>query len=142
MSNNLYNSKTIYKRKLHNTKKYVIKKNFPIKRTFRIIIMSVEEDSSNTNKSKKSWVWQYFNEETKEIKKGEESINALVMICQVKEDSLSEICGTEYIRKGSSTGNAISHLRAKHNITQLGNVSIIKYYMIILYFLLIYNLYS
>jgi len=81
MSNNLYNSKTIYKRKLHNTKKYVIKKNFPIKHTFRIIIMSVEENSSNTNKSKKSWVWQYFNEKTKKIKKGEESINVLVMIC-------------------------------------------------------------
>jgi hypothetical protein len=88
--------------------------------------MSVEIDSSNVDKPKKqtSWVWQYFKEETKEITKGEEIIEILVMICQVKENSASSICGTEYIRRGSSTGNAISHLRTKHNIIQSGKVSI------------------
>ena len=85
-------------------------------------------DSSEVNKPKKltSQIWQYFKEETKEIKKGEEVVNVLVMICQVKENSSSNICGTEYIRKDSSTGNAISHLRAKHNITQSGRVSLMN----------------
>ena len=87
--------------------------------------MSVEEGSSKVNKPKKltSWIWQYFKEETKEIIK-EESVEVLVMICQVKENPLSNICGTEYKRIGSSTGNAISHLRSKHNIIQSGKVNI------------------
>jgi len=46
------------------------------------------------------------------------------MICQVKENPLLNICGTEYKRIGSSTGNAISHLRSKHDITQSRGVSI------------------
>ena len=83
----------------------------------------VEEDNFKNNKPKTSWIWQYFKEETKEITKGEESIKVLVMRCQVKENPSSNICGIEYIRKGSSTGNAISHLRARHNITQSGKVS-------------------
>lgn len=88
--------------------------------------MSAEETSS-ISKPKSSWIWQYFKVENKEIKKGEESVNVSVMICQVKKgSSSSEICGTEYIRKDSSTGNAISHLRAKHSITQPGKVSIIR----------------
>jgi hypothetical protein len=88
---------------------------------------SVEEDSSKDNKPRKltSWIWQYFKEETKEVRKGEESVNVLIMVCQVKEDLTSNICGTEYIRKDSSTGNAISHLRSKHNIIQSGKVNIL-----------------
>jgi hypothetical protein len=83
--------------------------------------MSTEEDKP---KKQISWIWQYFKEETKEIIKGEESFNILVMTCQVKEDPSSQhICGTEYTRKSASTGNAISHLRSKHNITQSGKVS-------------------
>lgn len=87
--------------------------------------MSVEENSTKDSKPKKqtSWIWQYFKEETKEVITGEESVRILVMICQVKENPSSNICGTEYKRKDSSTGNAISHLRAKHNITQSGKVS-------------------
>ncbi|CAB5337003.1 unnamed protein product [Rhizophagus irregularis] len=83
---------------------------------------SVEEDGSKENKPRKltSWIWQYFKEETNEVKKGEECVNVLVMVCQVKEGSSLAICGTEYVRKDSSTGNAISHLRAKHNIVQSG----------------------
>lgn len=104
--------------------------------------MSVEDNSKKTSsKSKKtSWVWQYFTEETREIVKetgdnnnndernnedesmGEKMGNYSVMICQVKETPLSNICGKVYIRKDSSTGNAISHLRATHNITQAGKV--------------------
>ncbi|GES78995.1 zinc finger BED domain-containing protein 4-like [Rhizophagus clarus] len=88
---------------------------------------SVEEDSSKNNKPKKltSWIWQYFKEETKEVRKGEECINVLFMVCQVKEDPSSDICDTEYARKDSSTGNAISHLRSKHNIVQSEKVNIL-----------------
>jgi hypothetical protein len=85
-------------------------------------IMSVEE--INKPKKQTSWIWQYFKEETREITKGEETVKVLVMICQVKENPLSNICGTEYKRKDSSTGNAISHLRSKYDITQSGGVSI------------------
>jgi BED zinc finger len=90
--------------------------------------MSVVEDSIEVSKPKKltSWIWQYFKEETKEIRKGEESVKVLVMVCQVKNDQSSNICGTEYARKDSSTGNAISHLRAKHSITQSGKVSLMN----------------
>ena len=84
--------------------------------------MSVEE--LNKPKKQTSWIWQYFKEETKEIIKGEETVKVLVMICQVKENPLLNICGTEYKRIGSSTGNAISHLRSKHDITQSREVSI------------------
>ncbi|CAB4431460.1 unnamed protein product [Rhizophagus irregularis] len=85
---------------------------------------SVEEDGSKENKPRKltSWIWQYFKEETKEVKKEEGCVNVLVMVCQVKEGSSLAICGTEYVRKDSSTGNAISHLRAKHNIVQSGKL--------------------
>jgi hypothetical protein len=86
--------------------------------------MSVEGDNSETKRPKTSWIWQHFKEETKEEQKGEEIIKTLVMICQVKEDLSSDICGTTYNRKDSSTGNAIAHLRAKHNITQSGKVNI------------------
>ena len=87
--------------------------------------MSVEENSTKDSKPKKqtSWIWQYFKEETKEVITGEESVRILVMIYQVKENPSSNICGTEYKRKDSSTGNAISHLRVKHNITQSEKVS-------------------
>ena len=97
----------------------------------------VEEDNFKNNKPKTSWIWQYFKEETKEITKGEESIKVLVMRCQVKENPSSNICGIEYIRKGSSTGNAISHLCARHNITQSGKVSMNQfalYYIIYAFF--------
>ena len=115
--------------------------------------MSVEEDNSKVKRAKTSWVWQYFNEETKEEQKGEEIVKTLVIVCQVKEDSLSNnICGVEYIQKGSSTGNAIAHLRSRHNITQSGKVNIYTnliyynnvlyyyYFPIILTFILIINL--
>ena len=83
----------------------------------------IEEGNSRNNRTKTSWIQQYFKEETKEIRKGEEIIKVVVMECQIKENLSSNICGTEYVRKGSSTGNAISHLRAKHNLTQSGKVS-------------------
>ena len=86
--------------------------------------MSIEVEEVNKPKKQTSWIWQYFKEETKEIIKGEETIKVLVMICQVKENSLSNICGTEYKWKDSSTENAISHLRSKHDITQSERVSI------------------
>ena len=114
--------------------------------------MSVEEDNSKVKRAKTSWVWQYFNEETKEEHKGEEIVKSLVMVCQIKEDPLLNICGVEYARKDSSTGNAIAHLRSRHNITQSGKVNIYTnliyynnvlyyyYFSIILTFILIINL--
>jgi hypothetical protein len=92
--------------------------------------MSTEKSNSEkATKTKKqtSWIWQYFKEITKEIIiEGEEEKKEvyLVMQCQVKETPSSPICGKEYIRKDSFTGNAISHLRLKHDITQIGKVSI------------------
>ncbi|GES82767.1 hypothetical protein GLOIN_2v1822610 [Rhizophagus clarus] len=85
---------------------------------------SVEEDSFKDNKPRKltSWIWQYFKEETKEVRKGEECINVLFMVCQVKEGLSLDICGTEYTRKNSSTGNAILYLCSKHNIVQSGKL--------------------
>lgn len=80
-----------------------------------------EEDS--THKRLTSWIWQYFKEGTREVKDGEEIINIPIMICQVEDGLSSKICNIEYVRKGSSTGNAISHLRIKHNITESGKVS-------------------
>lgn len=79
-----------------------------------------------------SWIWQYFKEITKEIILESEEGNEekketyLVIQCQVKENSSSAICGKEYNRKDGSTGNAISHLRFKHDITQTGKVSLKK----------------
>lgn len=90
--------------------------------------MSVEEDSSKKvykPKKQTSWIWQYFKEETKEIIiEGEETIKISIMKCYAKDNPSSRICGLEYIRKDSSTGNAIAHLRSKHNITQSGKVNI------------------
>ncbi|RIA90394.1 hypothetical protein C1645_876103 [Glomus cerebriforme] len=54
---------------------------------------------------------------------GKERKTYLVMQCQVRETSSSAICGKEYSRKDSSTGNAISHLRLKHNISQMEKLS-------------------
>src|ERR1700722_7177417 len=59
----------------------------------KVNIMSVEENSTKDSKPKKqtSWIWQYFKEETKEVITGEESVRILVMICQVKENPLSNM---------------------------------------------------
>jgi hypothetical protein len=110
---------------------------------FQSLKMSVEENTSkkiSRPRKQTSWVWQYFKEEIREIvtveeggegEVGEESEGSkketyLVMKCQVRETPESPICGVEYNRKDSSTGNAISHLRLKHDIIQEGKVSIIK----------------
>jgi hypothetical protein len=107
----------------------------------KINIMSVEENSSNISKPKKqtSWIWQYFKEEAREIKKGEESVNILIMKCQVKEHLSLNICGTEYVQKDLSTGNAISYLCAKHNIIQSGKVGLYAFYYIIYKFFFNFN---
>src|SRR2546421_7897262 len=97
---------------------FIFKKIFPLSILINFKIMSlVEKDSFKDNKPRKltSWIWQYFKEEIKEVRKGKEYVNVLVMVCQVKEGLSSDICGTEYVRKDLSTGNAISHLRAKYN---------------------------
>ncbi|CAG8741368.1 7274_t:CDS:2, partial [Racocetra fulgida] len=57
----------------------------------------------------------YNNEETEKV---------LVMVCQYKDTPTSPSCGTTYIRKDSSTGNAISHLRSKHDINFSNNETV------------------
>ncbi|RGB21479.1 hypothetical protein C1646_777915 [Rhizophagus diaphanus] len=89
--------------------------------------MSVDKVKIIKPKRQISWVWQYFKEVTKEIilesEEGEDDEERqketyLIMQCQVKETPSSAICGKEYIQKDAFTGNAISHLRLKHDITQ------------------------
>jgi BED zinc finger len=53
---------------------------------------------------KKSWVWEWF---------GSDETGA---ICQV-EITTGQICNKHY-KNGSSTGNLISHLANKHQITE------------------------
>lgn len=67
----------------------------------------------NTNKKKggsqkKSWVWEWFV-----IDNTDEDESA---VCQV-EIVIGQICGRRY-KHGSSTGNLISHLNNKHQITE------------------------
>ncbi|CAG8617909.1 7007_t:CDS:2, partial [Ambispora leptoticha] len=63
-----------------------------------------------------NWIWSYWEEVTKEIK----GTPCQVIICKVAENLDASPCGKTYIKGGGSTGNAINHLRNKHNITKNG----------------------
>ncbi|RIA80831.1 hypothetical protein C1645_837987 [Glomus cerebriforme] len=75
------------------------------------------------------WIWNYF--EQKEVKITEDIENTekdsknkrkvTVIICQYKETLTFLSYGTTYVRKDSSTSNAIAHLCSKYNITKLDN---------------------
>lgn len=69
-------------------------------------------------KPKTSWVWRFWEEKTQEFK-GEVR---QVIICKVIDNSEQIPCGKIYIKNKGSTGNAISHLRNKHDITKDGKV--------------------
>jgi hypothetical protein len=67
----------------------------------------VVQDNSKKKRGgsqKKSWVWNWFISDEKES------------ICQV-EIVTGQYCGRRY-KNGSSTGNLISHLNNKHQITE------------------------
>ena len=70
--------------------------------------VSSENDGSKKRRGgsqKKSWVWDWF------IKSGEMGVT-----CQV-ENAEGQLCGQCY-KNASSTGNLITHLNNKHQITE------------------------
>jgi len=79
--------------------------------------MTSQESVIGRSRAKTSWIWKYFKEE--KIVQNDKEIN--VIICQEKTDGI--ICGTTYINSGSSTGNAITHLCTRHNITKTGKTN-------------------
>jgi hypothetical protein len=54
----------------------------------------------------------------------------MVIVCQYRETPTSSPCGKTYLRTDSSTGNAISHLRSKHNICKVCE-TIMKYKLLV-----------
>jgi hypothetical protein len=84
--------------------------NSPNKKKFKNVLL----------RSKNSWIWRYFEQQELEVEESSgKKEKVAVIVCKYKETSTSQPCGTRYIRKGSSTGNAISHLRSKHNICKV-----------------------
>ncbi|PKC05747.1 hypothetical protein RhiirA5_378379 [Rhizophagus irregularis] len=65
-----------------------------------------------------SWTLKTMENEEDEDDEERKKETYLVMQYQVKETPSSAICGKEYIQKNAFTGNAISHLRLKYDITQ------------------------
>ncbi|PKK57297.1 hypothetical protein RhiirC2_798295 [Rhizophagus irregularis] len=65
-----------------------------------------------------SWTLKTMENEEGEDDEERKKETYLVMQCQIKETPSSAICGKEYIQKDASTGNAISHLRLKYDVTQ------------------------
>ncbi|CAB5112590.1 unnamed protein product [Rhizophagus irregularis] len=78
-------------------------------------LLNDDETDSKTAK-KTSWVWTYWDEETQEIK----GVSRQVIICKVIDASNQTPCRKIYIKSSGSTGNAINHLRNKHDITKDG----------------------
>ncbi|CAB4382981.1 unnamed protein product [Rhizophagus irregularis] len=77
----------------------------------------LNDDETNSKTAKKtSWVWTYWDEETQEIK----GVSRQVIICKVIDASNQTPCRKIYIKSSGSTGNAINHLRNKHDITKDG----------------------
>ena len=69
-------------------------------------------------KAKTSWVWAYWDEEEQEIK----GVLRQVIVCKVIDTANQTQCRKTYIKSSGSTGNAISHLRNKHDITKDGKI--------------------
>ena len=77
--------------------------------------MSVQTNTENVaggSRTKRSWIWQHFKEE--EIENN--GIMIGIIKCQEKNDD-GNPCKVFYKNSGSSTGNAIYHLRTSHNLT-------------------------
>lgn len=79
------------------------------------------------SRTRNSWIWRYFELKELEVVEDNENVEQehgkkeklMVLVCQYKETPTSSPCGKTYLRKGSSTGNAISHLRSKHDISKV-----------------------
>jgi hypothetical protein len=65
------------------------------------------------------WIWYYWNKETKKIK----GTFCQAMVCKTIENSGDSQCGKTYIKSDESIGNAIFHLRNRHDITRNGKVN-------------------
>ena len=94
----------------------------------------ISDSQTNTDKSKRtktSWIWKHFIEE--KIVQNKKEIN--VIVCQEKIDGT--ICGTTYVNSGSSTGNAITHLCSRHNITKAGRINKVGLKILFIYSIVI-----
>lgn len=82
------------------------------------------------SRTRNSWIWRYFEQQELEIEvesteqeNSEKKEKVMVIVCQYKKTSTSPPCGTTYLKKDFSTGNAISNLRSKHNICKVCETS-------------------
>ena len=64
--------------------------------------------------NKISWVWNYWDKEIQEVN----DVSHQVIVCKVTDTSDSTPCRKIYLKSSGSTGNAITHLRNKHDITK------------------------
>ena len=78
----------------------------------------IEPVESVSKKNKTSWIWTYWEEKTQEYK----GKVCQVIVCKVIDTSDETPCGKIYVKSSGSTGNAINHLRNKHDITKDGNI--------------------
>lgn len=84
-----------------------------------------ETDPINVkSKNKSSWIWAYWDEAIREIK----GVPRQVIVCKVIDTSDPDQtpCEKAYIKCSGSTGNAINHLRNKHDIINKDGKIIIK----------------
>lgn len=79
------------------------------------------------SRTRHSWIWRYFELKELEVAEDNEDVEQehekkeklMVIVCQYRETPTSSPCGKTYMGKGSSTGNAISHLRSRHDISKV-----------------------
>jgi hypothetical protein len=69
-------------------------------------------------RNKTSWVWNYWDEEIQEVN----GVSRQVIVCKVTDPSNPTPCRKIYLKSSGSTGNAITHLRNKHDITKEGKI--------------------
>jgi len=72
-----------------------------------------------SKRPKTSWIWTYWDEETREIKGN----LCKVIVCKIADTSEQIPCGKVYVKSSGSTGNAINHLRNHHDITKDGKIN-------------------
>lgn len=82
----------------------------------------VEPAEPANKKHKSSLIWTYWEEKTQEFKGKPRQ----VMVCKVVDVSDQTPCGKIYVKSSGSTGNAINHLRNRHDITRDGNVIMVR----------------
>jgi hypothetical protein len=78
----------------------------------------VEPAEPANKKPKTSWIWTYWEEKTQEFKGKPRQ----VIVCKVVDAYDQTPCGKIYVKSSGSTGNAINHLRNKHDISNVNMV--------------------